>query len=369
MFSFEILKQCQKARKGRFITSSGAVNTPAFMAVGTQGTVKAMTPEELDATGHEIILSNTYHLYLRPGHQIIGKLGGLHQFMNWRKPILTDSGGFQIFSLSSLRKITEEGVQFRSHLDGSLHFLTPETAMSIQRSLQSDIAMVLDECPPYSESKPLVEQSLMLTLRWAKRSKESAQPSQTVFGIVQGGVYPDLRQRGVEALAEMDFDGYALGGLSVGEPVETQREIVQLTAPLLPENKPRYLMGIGTFEDMLEAVGAGVDMFDCVIPTRNARNGTLFTSKGKVNIKREAYKEDDSPLDSDCQCPTCQKYGKAYLRHLYMSKEILAMRLNTLHNLYFYQNFFREMRLAIEEARFDAFKKDFLARQTQLVEG
>lgn len=345
-----------------------------------------MTTDELRELGVEVILSNTYHLYLRPGHEVIKKVGGLHKFMNWQGPILTDSGGFQVFSLSPLRKISDEGVTFRSHLDGSTHFLTPELVMQIQHTLGSDIAMAFDECAPYHASRDYILKSLKLTTQWAKRCNEyhkkvsSMQyaPSskeiinnesdyylppttyfnQTLFAVVQGGMFTDLRRQSAEELVDMGFDGYAIGGLSVGEPKELMYEIINYTTPLLPADKPRYLMGIGDLMDVLEAVSAGIDMFDCVMPTRNARNGTLFTGKGRISIKREEFKDDPSPLDPECQCYTCRNYSRAYLRHLFMNREILSMRLNTLHNLYFYIDFFRRMREAIEKGEFERFRKE-----------
>lgn len=358
-------------RLGQIHTQRGIINTPAFIPVGTTATVKAMNQDELRELGAEIILSNTYHLYLRPGHEVIKKLGGLHKFMSWQGPILTDSGGFQVFSLSPLRKISDEGVEFRSHLDGSTHFLTPELAMEIQAGLGSDIAMAFDECTPYPATREYTLSSLKLTSKWARRCKEfgvKGSPAcrqgrelgvnQALFAIVQGGTYRDLRKQSAEELIKMDFNGYALGGLSVGEPKELMYEIVNYTTPFLPQDKPRYLMGIGDLTDVLEAVSAGIDMFDCVMPTRNARNGTLFTSKGRISIKREEFKEDPSPLDPDCKCYTCRNYSKAYLRHLFISREILSMRLNTLHNLHFYLEFFRKMREAIKDGAFDKFKKE-----------
>ena len=351
------------------------------MPVGTNATVKSMTQDELKGLGAEIILSNTYHLYLRPGHEIIRQLGGVHKFMNWQGPILTDSGGFQVFSLSPLRKITDEGVEFRSHLDGSTHFLTPELVMEIQGALGSDIAMAFDECTPYPATREYALKSLQLTTKWAKtvsteagsgnaacacRGKTSAPawanfrdcPYQALFGIVQGGVYPDLRKQSAEELIEMDFEGYAIGGLSVGEPKALMYEMINHTTPLLPEGKPRYLMGIGDLLDVLEAVSAGTDMFDCVMPTRNARNGTLFTSTGRISIKREEFKADPNPLDPNCGCYTCRNHSRAYLRHLFMNREILSMRLNTMHNLHFYLEFFRKMREAISKKGFDKFRKE-----------
>ncbi|MGO9016273.1 MAG: tRNA guanosine(34) transglycosylase Tgt [Dissulfurispiraceae bacterium] len=360
------------ARAGTLETMRGSISTPAFMPVGTQGTVKALSPEELKSIGAEIILSNTYHLYLRPGHEIIRTVGGLHKFMNWDRPILTDSGGFQVFSLSSLSKIREDGVEFRSHIDGSLHFLGPEKAMEVQLALGSDIAMAFDECTPYPAEYPYAVKSLELTTSWARRCKEylremnsshllTFSPSQlpSLFGIIQGGMYKDLRTRSLEELSGIGFDGYAVGGLSVGEPKEEMYEIIQFIAPLIPPGSPRYLMGVGDLLDVLIAVENGFDMFDCVMPTRNARNGTLFTSGGRISIKRTEFKDDAGPLDPFCCCNTCRNYSRAYLRHLFLAKEILSMRLNTLHNLHFYLNFFKEMREAIRNKTFGAFKKQW----------
>jgi queuine tRNA-ribosyltransferase len=369
---FNLIKADGGARLGKIHTERGIINTPAFIPVGTNATVKAMNQDELKGLGAEIILSNTYHLFLRPGHEAIKQLGGIHSFMNWKGPILTDSGGFQIFSLSPLRKIHDNGVTFKSHLDGSTHFITPEIVMEIQNDLGSDIAMALDECTPYPSSREYTLNSLKLTTKWAKRclnaKNKSPHPpftkggqegiNQALFGIVQGGIYPDLRKQSAGELIEMDFNGYALGGLSVGEPKSLMYEMVNYTAPLLPKDKLRYLMGIGDLLDVLEAVTAGIDMFDCVIPTRNARNGTLFTSRGRISIKREEFKVDSNPLDPDCTCYTCKNYSKAYLRHLFMNREILSMRLNTLHNLYFYLDFFRKMRESIESGSFADFRKD-----------
>lgn len=355
------------ARTGLLETIRGPISTPAFMPVGTQGTVKALSPEELKSIGAEIILSNTYHLYLRPGHEIIGAVGGLHKFMNWDRPILTDSGGFQVFSLSSLSKILEDGVEFRSHIDGSIHFLGPEKAMEIQLTLGSDIAMAFDECTPYPAEYPYAVKSLELTTKWAKRCKTYLEQPRignlqtsvlpALFGIVQGGMYKDLRTRSLDDLSGIGFDGYAVGGLSVGEPKEEMYEIIQFIAPLIPTGSPRYLMGVGDLLDVLIAVENGFDMFDCVMPTRNARNGTLFTSGGRVSIKRTEFKDDAGPLDPACACYTCRNYSRAYLRHLFLAKEILSMRLNTLHNLHFYLNFFKEMRAAIHDKTFVPFKK------------
>ncbi len=359
---FEVLKKDNnsRARLGRCHTAHGVFHTPAFIPVGTQATVKAMTPEELRDLGAEIILSNTYHLYLRPGHERIRRLGGLHRFMHWEHPLLTDSGGFQVFSLNSLMKVSEEGVEFQSHLDGSRHFITPEKAIAIQEALGADIIMCLDECTPYPASHEEAECSLQRTLKWSRRCRESHQAShQALFGIVQGGMYSDLRRKGVEVLVGIGFDGYALGGLSVGENKESMARVIAETAPLLPENLPRYVMGLGMPGDMIEAVREGVDMFDCVLPTRNARNGMLFTRSGKMAIKNAKYAEDPSPIEPGCPCYTCRNYSRAYLRHLYFAEEILAFRLNTIHNLHFYLTFMREMRQAIAEDRLDGFIQDF----------
>jgi len=359
-FRFEIIKKdhFSKARLGRIETYHGSFSTPAFLPVGTQGTIKSLTPEELVEVGVEAILGNTYHLYLRPGHQTIGRLGGLHQFIHWKRPILTDSGGYQLYSLGGLRKISEEGVTFQSHLDGSHHFLTPEKVVEIQRALGSDIGMVLDECVPYPSSYEYVKASTSLTTRWAKRCldvRHDADPA--LFAIVQGGMYRDLREGSAQALVQMDFQGYAIGGLSVGEPKSTMLDILEATVPFLPENTPHYLMGVGTPEDILDAVMLGLDLFDCVLPTRNARNGTLFTSAGKMSIKQAQYNEDERPVDEACLCYTCRNYSRAYLRHLYLANEILSSRLNTIHNLYYYMNFMRRIQEAIRENRFLDFSK------------
>ena len=364
--NFEIKQNDGEARSGLIGTFRGKVSTPAFMPVGTQGTVKAMSPDELRDIGADIILCNTYHLYLRPGHEIIEQTGGLHKFINWPGPILTDSGGFQVYSLSSLRKIRENGVEFRSHLDGSLHFLGPEMAMEIQCALGPDIAMTFDECTPYPAEYDYAVKSLELTTKWAGQCKDfldrtpfrsSLLPS--LFGIIQGGMYKDLRQRSLEELVNIGFDGYAAGGLSVGEPKEEMYDIIRFIGPMMPAGYPRYLMGVGDLRDVLVAVENGFDMFDCVMPTRNARNGTLFTSLGRISIKRTEYKADPGPLDPDCGCYTCRNFSRAYLRHLFLAKEILSMRLNTIHNLYFYMSFFEKMRSAIAEKRFTAFKNEW----------
>jgi queuine tRNA-ribosyltransferase len=353
---FSVVKKDGNARAGLLELSRGVIHTPAFMPVGTIGTVKAMSPDELMEIGAEIVLSNTYHLYLRPGHKIVESLGGLHAFMNWDRPILTDSGGFQVFSLSALRKIEDDGVHFKSHLDGSMHFLGPKEAMEIQSALGSDIAMVLDDCTPYPSTFEYAMDSLFRTLKWAEQCRELRREGQALFGIVQGSLYEKLRKKCIEELIDIGFDGYAAGGLSVGEPKEEMHRLICFTAPLLPKDRPRYLMGIGDLGDVLVAVEAGFDMFDCVMPTRNARNGTLFTSRGRVSIKREEFKADKGPLDPDCGCYTCRNYSRGYLRHLFLSREILSMRLNTIHNLYFYLNFFRNMRESITEGKFTEFK-------------
>lgn len=354
---FNLIKTDGNARVCLIETQRGQVKTPAFLPVGTVGTVKAMTPEELEDMGAEIILCNTYHLFLRPGHKVISSLGGIHRFMNWDRTILSDSGGFQIFSLSALRKIEENGVHFKSHLDGSMHFIGPKEAMEIQSSLGSDIAMVLDDCPPYPSSYEYAMESLKRTTRWAAQCKSLQSPQQALFGIVQGSLFKDLRKRSAEELIDIGFEGYAAGGLSVGEPKEAMHEMIYFTVPLLPNEKPRYLMGIGDLKDVMLGVEAGFDIFDCVMPTRNARNGTLFTSTGKISIKREEFKSDRRSLDPNCECYTCKNYSRGYLRHIFLSKEILAMRLNTIHNLYFYFNFFRDMRKFIIEETFQSFKK------------
>ncbi len=362
-FRFENLAQDGLARRGRLHTAHGAVETPAFMPVGTAGAVKAVTPEELRRCGAQIILSNTYHLYLRPGHELVGELGGLHRFMNWSGPILTDSGGFQIFSLADLRRLDDEGVRFRSHLDGSEHLLTPEKSMEIQCALGSDVAMVLDECPSLPAGRDAVTVAVERTTRWAQRCRDAYAGPGVVFGIVQGGTFPDLRERSAREVLGLDFPGYAIGGVSVGEPQELIPQMVRHTAALLPENRPRYLMGVGTPADLVEAVAVGVDMFDCVMPTRNARNGTLFTAAGKIHIKRAQYRADPGPLDSQCACETCRQYSRAYLRHLFMSKEILASRLHTIHNLTYYLGLMEQLRRAIAERRFEAFRAAFHERE------
>jgi len=362
-FQFNLEKQDAdtSARLGKIITPHGMVHTPAFMPVGTQGTVKSMLPEEIKNCGAEIILGNTYHLYLRPGHETISKLGGLHRFMNWPHPILTDSGGFQVYSLGALRKITPEGVMFRSHIDGSRHFLTPQKAIEIQEALGSDIMMCLDECTPYPATLSQTEESLNLTIKWAELCKTAqTNNEQALFGIVQGGSYPDLRKQAAEKIRSLGFDGYALGGVSVGEPKEIMYKITDSITPLLPADKPRYLMGVGTPEDIVLAVSCGIDMFDCVIPTRCARHGLLFTNSEKIVIKNARWREDNNPIDETCDCYTCRNYSRAYLRHLYVAGEILAMILNTIHNIRHYMRLMENIRLATSENRFGEFKKDFL---------
>ncbi|WP_029898359.1 tRNA guanosine(34) transglycosylase Tgt [Desulfohalovibrio reitneri] len=353
-----------KARRATLQTAHGPVQTPVFMPVGTVGTVKAVDPRDLAEVGAQMILGNTYHLYLRPGHELVARRGGLHTFMGWDGPILTDSGGYQVFSLTELRKIEEEGVTFRSHLDGSPHLFTPEKVVEIQRNLNSDVMMVLDECPPAGAERDYVANSLELTTRWARRCRQ-AYPAgagdNLLFGIVQGGVFEDLRRESAEQLMDIGFEGYALGGLSVGEAKEDMYRILRASTPVLPEEKPRYLMGVGTPEDILEGVANGVDLFDCVLPTRNARNGTLYTSRGKVNIKRADFAEDDSPLDPACPCYTCRTFTKAYLRHLYKAGELLSYRLNTIHNLRYFLDLTAGARAAIEEGRFADYRRDALA--------
>ena len=350
------------ARCGEVRTLHGTFQTPIFMPVGTQATVKAVTPENLLEIGAEIILANTYHLFLRPGHELIREFGGLHRFMNWHRPILTDSGGFQIFSLRELAKISEAGAGFKSHLDGSSLFLSPEDAVFVQEALGADIMMCLDTCIPYPAERGETLSATELTSRWALRSRTvQQQTGQLLFGIVQGGMYPDLRSMAVEQLLEIGFDGYALGGLSVGEPHDLMMDITEHTAKLLPQDHPIYLMGVGTPEDLVESVFRGVDMFDCVMPTRNARNGMLFTSRGRVVIKNSQYCKDPRPPDESCGCYTCRNYSRAYLRHLYMSREILAYHLNTIHNLYYFVRLMMSMRQAITNDTFLQFRKNFYA--------
>jgi queuine tRNA-ribosyltransferase len=364
---FEVIATEGETRSCRLQTAHGPIETPVFMAVGTKATVKAMTPEEIIEAGGQVVLGNTYHLHLRPGEKTIAKLGGLHKFMNWHGPILTDSGGFQVFSLSQLRKLSEEGVEFRSHLDGSKYFISPEKSMEIQMDLGSDIIMAFDECLPYPATREQTLQSMDLTYRWLLRSKEAMTRKESLlFGIVQGGLEKDLRLKSLEQITSVDLPGYAMGGFSVGEPIEMMHKLVYETAPSMPKNKPRYLMGVGTPLDLILAVDAGIDMFDCVIPTRVARNGTIYTWQGKVSIKRNEFREDPSPLDPECDCYTCRHYSKAYLRHLFLSGEILSSRLNSLHNLHFYFQLMNKSRAAIREGRWAAFRDFCLTRFANL---
>ncbi len=368
-FTLKYRDRDSSARLGHVTTAHGTFQTPAFMPVGTQATVKALTPEELQTIGAEIILANTYHLFLRPGHKSIEKLGGLHKFMHWEGPVLTDSGGFQIYSLAKLCSIAEEGVRFSSHLDGSPLFLSPEDAISIQESLGTDIAMCLDTCIPYPCSYQETLEATKLTSRWARRCKEAKQTDkQLLFGIIQGGMHTDLRRMSAEEILEIGFDGYALGGLSVGEPKELMLQMVEETTPLIPQDHPRYLMGVGTPEDIVECVWRGIDMFDCVLPTRNARNGMLFTSSGPIVIKNSKYKEDEEPLDGNCDCYTCRHYSRAYLRHLYMSQELLSYRLNTIHNLHYFLKLMAEIREAIQKNALAEYRQKLYTQKEENVD-
>lgn len=361
--TYELIKKDSrtKARRGRVNTPHGPIETPVFMPVGTAGTVKAMKPEEVRDMGAQIILGNTYHLYLRPGHEVVKAAGGLHKFMNWERAILTDSGGFQVFSLGAMRKISEEGVEFRSHIDGSKHMLSPEKSMEIQNALGSDIMMAFDECAPYPADRNYVKNSLEKTTRWLKRCKEYHKNTeqQSLFGIMQGGMYKDLRKQSAEEIVELDLPGYAIGGLSVGEPKEIMYEVMDDCVDYLPADKPRYLMGVGSPDCLFEGVERGIDMFDCVLPTRIARHGMAMTSQGRVNIKNAKYERDFTPLDPNCDCYTCRNYSKAYLRHLFKSDEILSSMLMTTHNLHFLVNTMAGIRKAIEEDRFLEYKKEF----------
>jgi queuine tRNA-ribosyltransferase len=368
MFTFQLKKANGPTgpRLGEIHTARGVVHTPVFMPVATYGTVKTMTPEEMGELGAMIILSNVYHLYLRPGVDLIHELGGLHRFMNWPGPILTDSGGFQVFSLAPFRTLSEEGVLFRSHLNGDQHFLTPEKVVELQEALGVDIMMCLDECPPFPCEDKQARRAMDLTLRWAKRSHEAwRRQGGALFAIVQGSMVPEWRREQAQALRELDFPGYALGGLSVGEDKETTLAMIAATTPEIPEDKPRYLMGIGTPEDLVEGVARGIDMFDCVLPTRNARNGMAFTDAGRVIIKNAAYARDPEPLSADCSCYACRNYSRAYLRHLFVSREILAYRLLTWHNLYYYFNLMARMRQALAAGRFAAFRQDFYNKRNE----
>jgi len=375
-FSFQLTHTDGGARRGVLTTPHGVVQTPAFMAVGTQGAVKGLTHRDLEGAGSQILLSNTYHLYLRPGDDLIARRGGLHRFIGWTMPMLTDSGGYQVFSLADRRTIDENGARFRSHLDGSSHLLTPEKAADIQAQLGSDIAMVLDECLAYPAAPETARTSMERTSRWAARARRRqlelrngpvegvtvTNAGQAQFGIVQGGAFPDLRRESAQRTVEVGFEGYAIGGLSVGEPNAVMYDIVGQTTPCLPVERPRYLMGAGTPEDLIESIARGIDMFDCVLPTRNARNGQLFTRDGKINIKNAKYAEDERPVDAECQCYTCRSFSRAYLRHLYTTGEINASTLNTLHNLHFYLDTMERVRDAIAFGRFESFRLAFLQR-------
>jgi queuine tRNA-ribosyltransferase len=363
---FELKNTDSKARLGKLTFERGEVNTPAFMPVGTYGTVKAMTVDEVRGLGAEIILGNTFHLSITPTTEVIEAHGDLHNFMNWSGPILTDSGGFQVFSLGKMRKITEQGVKFRSPKDGSAIFMGPEESMQIQHKLGSDIVMIFDDCTAYPAEKNVVDQSMQLSLRWAKRSLEEHQRlknKNALFGIIQGGMHKELRLQSAKSLVEMDFDGYAIGGLSVGEPKEEMMDVLSYLPGHMPSNKPRYLMGVGTPSDLVEGVACGVDMFDCVMPSRNARNGYLFTSEGIVKIRNAKHKKDTSSLDPNCNCSTCKNYSRAYLHHLQKSNEILGSRLNTLHNLFYYQHLMKSIRWAIKSNTFSDFRKKFYAEK------
>ncbi len=366
---FELLNTENKARRARLTLNHGIVETPVFMPVGTYGTVKAMTPRDLTEIGAQICLGNTFHLWLRPGLEVINAHQGLHDFMQWQQPILTDSGGFQVFSLGALRKITEEGVKFASPINGEKLFLSPEISMQIQHGLNSDIVMILDECTPYPASYEEAAKSMRLSLRWAKRSKDEHQKlanQNALFGIVQGGMFTELREESLNALNDIHFDGMAIGGLSVGEPKDEMQRVLEHIAPKLPTHKPRYLMGVGTPEDLVHGVQNGVDMFDCVMPTRNARNGHLFTRFGDIRIKNAQYKKDVKPLDETCACYTCQNFSRAYLHHLHRIGEILGAQLNTFHNLFYYQELMKSMREAISENRFSQFVAQFKNERAQI---
>ncbi|MBX3591331.1 MAG: tRNA guanosine(34) transglycosylase Tgt [Burkholderiaceae bacterium] len=369
MLDFELLASDGQARRGRLAVTHGTIDTPVFMPVGTYGAVKAMSPRELEEVGAQIILGNTFHLWLRPGIETIRKFGGLHRFNGWLHPILTDSGGFQVWSLGDLRKISEEGVRFASPIDGDRLFLTPEVSMQIQHALDADIAMIFDECTPYETAgRPTgvdeAAQSMRLSLRWARRSRDEFDRlgnANALFGIVQGGMYEALRDESLAGLADIGFDGYAIGGLSVGEPKEDMMRVLDHTAPRLPASRPRYLMGVGTPEDLVAGVAAGIDMFDCVMPTRNARNGWLFTRFGDLKLRNARYRDDERPIDASCGCYACRHFSRAYLHHLQKVNEILGARLATIHNLHFYLSLMAQMRVAIEDGEFDAFARRFAA--------
>jgi queuine tRNA-ribosyltransferase len=362
---FEVLARDRGtgARRGRLHTAHGAVDTPAFMPVGSRAAVRGLRPEEVAASGAQMILANTYHLYLRPGAQVVRELGGLHRFMHWEGPVLTDSGGYQVYSLAALRRVEDDAVIFRSHLDGDLHRFTPEQSLATQADLGSDIAMVLDECPALPAGRETLERAVARTSRWAARAREAWRGPGALFGIVQGGTDPALRERSARDLVALGFDGYAIGGVSVGEDRAEGRRVTALTAGLLPGDRPRYLMGVGTPAEIIDAVCAGVDLFDCVLPTRNARNGMLFTRSGRMNIQREEYRRDPRPPEEGCDCPTCRHYSRGYLRHLYLAGEMLSGILNTLHNLHFYQCLMREVRAAIEAGRLEDLRRERAAAQ------
>ena len=366
---FTVQNTDSTARAGTIETDHGVIETPIFMPVGTQGSVKALEQRELEELGAQIILGNTYHLYLRPGTESMMAMGGLHSFMSWKGPILTDSGGYQVFSLSGLRKISEEGVVFKSHLDGSTHFFTPEKAVEIQRAIGSDIMMVLDECTPYPCEHEYAKKSNQLTVRWAKKCQDALNTvhplyghAQALFGIVQGSTFKDIRSESVEALTDLGLDGYAIGGLAVGEPIEMMYDLAEHSASRLPREKPRYLMGVGTPEDILECIERGVDMFDCVLPTRNGRNATLFTRQGRLNMTNAQFRNDAQPADPECSCYCCRNFSRAYIRHLFHAKEILALQLASLHNVSFYLWLVKEARRQILESNFSRWKRDFLNR-------
>ena len=363
-FRYQLLGTDGNARRGRIHTAHGTIETPVFMPVGTCGTVKAMKPDTVRALGADIILGNTYHLYLRPGHKRVEALGGLHKFMHWPHPILTDSGGYQVFSLASSRKMSEEGVTFQSHIDGSKHLLTPELSTQIQHSLDATITMAFDECTPYPATEEQAQQSMELSMRWAGRSRNAfvQREGYAQYGIMQGGMYPHLRQRSMDTLAKLDFEGYAIGGLAVGNPSDLLHDMPARCAVMMPADKPRYLMGVGYPSDLIKAVQSGVDMFDCVLPTRNARNGQCFTSEGVVSIKQQKYQDDDSPLDPNCSCYTCRNFSRAYLRHLFMADEILCSMLITEHNLHFYITLMKTLRDAIENGTLNTVAKELLER-------
>ena len=366
-FNLLALDPASNARAGRMKTAHGDIRTPVFMPVGTQATVKTLTPEELEAAGAQIILGNTYHLFLRPGHALIREMGGLHGFMNWRRPLLTDSGGYQVFSLSDLKSIGEEGVTFQSHIDGARHLFTPELVMDVETALGADIIAPLDECPPYPCDYRYARDSAALTVRWAARSRKRFDElegerahAQALFGIVQGSVYVDLRVDCARSLVDQEFDAYAIGGMSIGEPKSTMGELIDATVEHLPEDRPRYLMGAGTPDDLVDAVGRGIDMFDCVIPTREGRNGALYTRRGRVNIYNARFRDDAGPIDPSCSCYACRTFSRSYIRHLYRAGEILGPRMGTLHNIHFYVGLASEMGEAVLEGRFGAWRSSFL---------